>query len=441
MSVDNLQKDRTETGLLPVKKRWMDSASSLVSRFIGASGLTNLGDGIALVAWAWTASLITRDPLLIALVATLLRLPWAIVSLPAGVITDRVDRRNLILAMDVIRTVAFSGVAIVLWFAYPLEAAPEKGVSSIVVYLSILLAVAVVGTAEVFRDNAAQTMIPSLVSDDRLEAINGRLWSVELVGNSLLGPALGALLLAIALPLPFAVNAVAYGVAALLVLSISGKFRAIGHLHADWRQEMKEGIGYLRASPLLKTLAWLTGFWNLFFQMVMIALVLHVQENLGLGAQAYGFILAGAAVGGIIGGLVAENVVRVMGQARAAQWMLLSSVPIFAIISVAPGPVTLGLSLAVFEFCGLVWNTISVSTRQRTIPDHLLGRVNSTFRLLAFGMMPLGLMFSGMIVRMLDGPLPREAALAAPFWVAAVGVLIVTILGWRPLGRGLRRPS
>jgi hypothetical protein len=443
MSADNELNASTPAAHVPAGggHGWMGSAFSPVARFIGASGLTNLGDGIALVAWAWTASLITRDPLLIALVAVLLRLPWAIVSLPAGVITDRVDRRNLILGMDVLRAVAFLGVAIMLWFAYPFEAAPERGVSSIVAYFTLLLAAAIVGTAEVFRDNAAQTMIPGLVPDHRLEATNGRLWSVELVGNSLLGPALGAMLVAIALPLPFALNAVAYGVAALLVLSISGSFRANGHHRADWRQEMKEGIAFLRTSPLLKTLAWLTGFWNLFFQMVMIALVLHVQENLGLSAQAYGLILAAGAVGGIIGGLVAEHVVRAIGQARAAQWMLFSSVPTFAVIAVAPGQVSLGLTLAVFEFCGLVWNTISVSTRQRTIPDHLLGRVNSTFRLLAWGMMPIGLLLSGIIVRMLDGPLTRGAALTAPFWVAAAGVLIVSLFGWRPLGLGLRGRS
>lgn len=157
---------------------WMGNIFSPVARFIGASGLTNLGDGIALVAWAWTASLINRDPLLIALVAMLLRLPWAIVSLPAGVVTDRVNRRNLILGMDALRAVAFLGVAIALWFAYPFEAAPERGVSSIVAYLTLLLAATLVGTAEVFRDNAAQTIIPSLVPHHRLEATNGRLWSV-----------------------------------------------------------------------------------------------------------------------------------------------------------------------------------------------------------------------------------------------------------------------
>ena len=62
--------------------------------FVAASGLTNLADGIAVVAWAWMATLLTRDPFLIALMPVALRLPWFIFAIPAGIITDRVDRRK-----------------------------------------------------------------------------------------------------------------------------------------------------------------------------------------------------------------------------------------------------------------------------------------------------------------------------------------------------------
>lgn len=196
-------------------------------------------------------------------------------------------------------------------------------------------------------------------------------------------------------------------------------------------------MGMDRVAPLLRPLAWLTGFWNLFFQMVMIALILHVQENLGLSAGAYGLILAAAAIGGIAGGLSGERIVRWLGPGRAAQWMLIASVPTFVGIALAPGAWSLALVLAIFEFAGLVWNTVSVSTRQRMIPDRLLGRVNSVYRLLAWGMMPLGLLLSGLIVRGAEAFLTREMALTAPFWTAAIGVLVVSLIGWRPLGAGL----
>jgi len=406
-------------------------------RFIAASGLTNLADGIATVAWAWTASLLTRDPLLIALVAVALRLPWAIFAIPAGIVTDRADRRRLILGMDVLRSAGFGGAAVALWSALPLADAPQVGVSSMPAFAALILAALTVGAAEVFRDNAAQTMLPSLVPHERLEAANGRLWSVELTGNALVGPPLGAMLVAMALPLPFVVNGMSHGLAALIVAGIAGSFRPRHADRRNWRSELAEAMAFLRAAPILGLLAWLTGFWNLFFQMVMIGLILHVQENLGLSATGYGLVLAAGAVGGIAGGLLGERVVRRMGAGTAAQWMLFASIPAFAAMALAPSAWVLGLILAIFEFCGLVWNTVSVSTRQRMIPDRMLGRVNSLYRLLAWGMMPLGLLLSGIVLRAAEAVVARDSALTAPFWVAAAGISLVTAIGWRPLGTGL----
>lgn len=409
-----------------------------LTRFIAASGLTNLGDGIATIAWAWTATLLTRDPLLVALVPVALRLPWAVFALPAGVITDRTDRRRLILAMDLIRMLAFALAGLTLWLALPLPEAPASGTASPLAFTAMLLAALVVGAAEVFRDNAAQTMLPSIVPHERLEAANGRLWSVELTGNALVGPPLGALLVGLALPLPFLLNAGAYGLAALIVAGLAGAYRPERAAPRSFRAELAEGLAFLRGAPLLRVLAVLTGLWNLFFQMVSIAMVLHVQENLGLPSTAYGLILAAGAVGGILGGLAGERIVRRFGAARTAQGALVVSAPAFVAIALAPDAWSLGLTFALFEFAGLVWNTVSVATRQRMIPDGLLGRVNSAYRLLAWGMMPLGLLLSGLMVRLLDGPLSREAALTAPFWVASAGTLAIALWGWGPLGRGLK---
>jgi hypothetical protein len=407
-----------------------------LQRFITASGMTNLADGVAVVAWAWIASLLTRDALLVALVPVALRLPWFLFALPAGIVTDRADRRRLILWMDIARGAAFAVAALAVWFALPLSPAPAEGVSAPWLFALIGGAALAVGTAEVFRDNAAQTMLPSLVPHAALERANGRLWSVELVANALIGPVLGAFLIAAALPLPFALNAAAYGAAALMVLGIAGQFRPLQTGPRNWRGELAEGFRFLRAAPLLRTLAWTTGFWNLFHQMIMIALVLHAQENLGFGPQTYGLVLAGGAVGGVLGSLAGERIVRALGPARTTQWMLAASAPAFAAMAVAPGPWTLALVFAVFEFTGLTWNIVSVSTRQRMIPDALLGRVNSLYRLLAWGMTPVGLVLSGLVVRLGEGPLLRETALTLPFWVASGGALVLTIVAWRGLARG-----
>ncbi|MHA3913306.1 MFS transporter [Halovulum sp. GXIMD14793] len=403
--------------------------------FIAASGLTNLADGIATVAWAWLASYLTRDPFLIALIPVALRLPWFLFAIPAGVITDRVDRRRLILWMDMLRALGFVAVAVSVILAMPLAEAPAEGVSSVPLFALLLAAALVVGGAEVFRDNAAQTMMPALVPPEQLEQANGRLWSVELIGNALLGPAVGAFLIAAYLPLPFAANALAYGIAILLVLRISGNFRPEPG-ERNWRRELAEGWNFLKASPLLRTLALITGVWNLLFHMVLIGLILHAQENLSLGAQAYGLVLAGGAIGGVLGGWVGGNIVVRLGQARAAQWMLAASAPAFLGIALAPGPIALALVLAVFEFTGVVWNTVSVSYRQRAIPDRLLGRVNSLYRLLAWGMMPIGLLLSGVLVNLAENLWSRPVALTTPFYVATAAAALLVLVGWRPIGRG-----
>ncbi len=407
-----------------------------LQRFIAASGMTNLADGVAVVAWGWIASLLTRDPLMVALLPVALRLPWMVMALPAGVITDRVDRKRLILAMDGLRALAFAAAALAIWAALPLDPAPQVWVSSVPLYASLALAALVVGGAEVFRDNAAQTMLPAFVPHDQLERANGQLWSAELVTNALIGPALGAVLIGLYLPLAFGLNAAAYGLAMLLVAGVAGQFRPDPSGPRNWRLELREGLAFLRGQPLLRTLAWTTGFWNLLHQMIVIGVVLHAQENLGLSAEAYGLTLAGGAIGGIAGSLLGDRMARRWGQARTLQWMILASAPCLAAMALAPDAVALAGCFAAMEFSGMVWNIVSVSTRQRMIPDALMGRVNSLYRLLAWGMMPLGLMLSGVVVTLGEAFVPRDLALVLPFWAAGAGSAVLALVVWRAIGRG-----
>lgn len=407
------------------------------NRFVAASGLTNLADGIATVAWVWMASLLTRDPLLVAMMPVALRLPWFLFAIPAGIITDRVDRRKLILWMDVIRAIAFAIATVVIWQALPLAVPPQTGLAQPTVFYVLMGTALLVGGAEVFRDNAAQTMLPSLVSHDALERANGRLWSVKLIGNSLIGPALGAFLIAAFAPAPFALNSIAYAVALVCVMSLKGAFKPqLNEAKPDWKSELSEAYTFLKSSALLRSLALITGGWNLVFQMSAIALVLHVQENLNLGATAYGLLLAAGAFGGITAGFMAERIIKRFGPKRTAQVSLIVSAPSFLLMALAPNWLTLALTIAIFEFAGLTWHTVSVSYRQRKIPDALLGRVNSLYRLLAWGLMPIGLVLSGLIVRYAEPMIGRSQALNLPIFTASAGALILGILGWQALNRG-----
>ncbi len=410
-------------------------------RFVAAAGFTNLADGIATVAWAWLATLLTRDPLYVALVPVALRLPWFLFAIPAGLVTDRVNRKTLIIAMDVLRALAFVLAALAIWQAMPFNPPPYKGVSSKLLFGAILGAALLVGFAEVFRDNAAQTMLPSFVPHQKLEGANARMWTVESIMNNLLGPVAGAFFIGVFLPAPFAFNAMCFVLAALMVATIQGNFQPLKREMPNLKAEFKEAFDFLVANPLLRTLAWTTGFWNMFHQMTLVAMVLYAQETLGLSAAQYGWLLAAGAIGGILGGLIAEPVIKRLGAPLAAPLMLSMSIVEFSILALVPNVYAAAFALFLGGGTAIIWDTVSVSNRQRLIPDHMLGRVNSMYRLMAWGLMPVGLALSGLIIRVAEGPLLRETALALPFYVAAFGLVVLTALAWRGIRDGLRALS
>lgn len=406
-------------------------------RFLVASGLANLGDGIATLAWVWVASTLTRDPGLIALVPVALRLPWALFAIPAGLVADRVDRRRLVIAMDVVRALAFLAAAAALTLRRAAEPAPMEGVSSVPLFVALILCAMTVGSAEVFRDNAAQTLLPSIVPDQGLERANGRLWTTEALANQLIGPAFGAFLLGVALALPFAFNAAAYAVAAVLMARLTGQFHPGPPAETRWRAAFVTAWRYLMGQPLLVLLAVVTGLWNMTFEATLFALVLHAQENLGLSAQQYGFVLTGFALGGAVAGLVGDRIARRLGGGRTMPLALLISAVMLLLVPLAPNGWWVALAFVVAEMSGITWNIVSVSLRQRLIPDELRGRVNSLYRLLAWGMIPVGIALSGWIISVGEVWVGRATALTLPIWMAGGLMLVLTLAVGGRLRRGV----
>ncbi len=409
----------------------------MFQRFLAASGLANLGDGIATLAWVWVASTLTRDAGLIALVPLALRLPWAVFAIPAGLVADRVDRRRLVISMDVVRALAFLLAAGALGWRGEAGPAPIEGVSSVPLYAALCLCAMAVGIAEVFRDNAAQTLLPSIVPDAGLERANGRLWTVEALANQLIGPALGAFLLGVALALPFAVNAGAYAVAALLMARVTGQFRPSPAEGQRWTTALGEAWRYLWGQPVLLLLAVVTGVWNLSFEATLFALVLHAQENLQLSAQEYGFVLTAFALGGAVAGLTGDRIAARLGPGLTLRVTLLLSAALLLLVPLAPNGWLLAAVFVAFEMAGITWNIVSVSLRQRLVPDALRGRVNSLYRLLAWGMIPLGIGAAGWAINWAEPVIGRPDALVLPIWLAGGLMLVVGIGVQGALRRGL----
>lgn len=396
-----------------------------------ASAVANLGDGIGVVAWPWLASLLTRDPVAIALVAVFLRLPWFLFSLPAGVITDRLDRRKLVLGMDVFRFVALAVLALIVWQSLPITV--QEGFPTAPLYWVLLFSALAIGFAEVLRDNAAQTLLPAIVVPQRLEAANGQLWSIEVLMNSLIGPPLAGFIITIAVPFAFLFNCLGFGFSAILIIAIRGDFKPAPRQRLPWQTEFKQGFSFLWRNTLLRNLALCLGIMNATYHMMMTGLILFTQDILGMGATQFGLLLTADALGGILGGILSEKITRNLGAGLALRVVLIVLFAQIAVIAVVSDAKPIWLMMAAASFASMVWNSITVSLRQRHIPAQLLGRVNSVYRFFGWGMMPLGLIASGLSVKFAENYFPHETALRAPFVLGAGLMGIVILLIWRHL--------
>ena len=292
-----------------------------------ASVVSNFGDGVSLIAYPWLASAVTRNPVQIALVAVATRLPWLIFTLPAGVITDRVDRKRLVAWMDVARFVITFGVALAVLAAQGQLASPEEiaagtappPANSTLLLVAIYAAALLLGIAEVLRDNSAQTLMPAIVDKENLEKANGRLWGAEVVMNSFVGPPVAGFLLAIAFSLPFFVDAGTFAVAAALIFTIGGQFRpkrvaGTEDIPSSFWGELKEGFRWLWHHPLFRPMAIVLGIINAMSNLAFATEVLFAQEILDLGAAGFGLLMTAGAAGAVIGSFAASGISKRIGQ-------------------------------------------------------------------------------------------------------------------------------
>ncbi len=408
-----------------------------------ATAMSNIGDGMSSIAYPWLATAITRNPLLVALVAAAQRLPWLVFTLPAGVITDRVDRRKAMVLMDALRFAFTLLIALSVLSEQGSLPAPDQ-VRNIVgtrtgLYLLLLLATLLLGSAEVLRDNCGQTIMPSIVRPEHLERANGRLWSIESVANTFIGPPIGSLLLLVAFSVPFFIDATSFFVAAALVATIPGSFRAIHPERAEgapapsWKAELREGVKWLWANKLLRSMAIILGLMNLASNLSGALFVLFSQDVLHVTPLTFTFMGFGFAVGAIVGGYSAPWMSRTLGSGTCLALTLGSASVIGVLVGLSSWWPLTAVLFAVGTLLGSTWNVITVSLRQTIIPPHLLGRVNSVYRFFAWGMMPIGALMGGLVVLVAGRYVSHETSLRCVFFVDGAIHFVLFLVGRRVL--------
>lgn len=347
--------------------------------------MSNLADGMFQVALPLLALRITRSPAEIAGVLLAARLPWLLFALHAGALADRLDRRRTMVNVDVARGLLIAALAVIavgeserLWILY-------------------LVAFAL-GIGETLFDTASQSVLPMVVAGEELSRANGRLMAAEVTMNRFVGPPVGGFLVGVGMALAFVGSAAFYLCAALAMALMAGRFvsRPADAARSRLREDIIEGLRYLWRHRLLRTLAFMVGSMNLSIMATIAVLPVYAVSPgpMGLSAFTFGLLLTGGAVGSLLGAFLAPRLETRLGRAVTLRLAVLAA----ALTCAAPlltNPILVGVALAVAGVGEMCWDVITVSLRQRIVPDHLIGRVNAGYRLVGYGTMPIGAALGG----------------------------------------------
>jgi MFS family permease len=367
-----------------------------------ANAVSYTGDGALVSALPLFAVTVTKDPRLISLVSAAMFLPWLLLSLPAGAIVDRHDRVALMWRAQAVQF-AVMGAATVLIMTH------TAGIA-VLAAAGFLL-----GCAEVVFSNAEQSALPALVPASLLARANGNQQVVLTIGETFAGPPLGSALFAVRAALPFGLDAVSFaGSAALLAgLPRTAQSRALQPRGKQrMRAQIAEGVRWLAGHRLLRTVALLLGVSNFASQMGQATLVLLATQTLHVGTRGYGLLWTAAAVGSVLGGLVNPAITRRLGLLPSLTVAMAAFAVADAGVGLAPDFAVAAALMACNGFFVTMWNIVTVTLRQSIVPAELLGRVNSAYRMIGWGLMPLGALAGGFVA--------HAAGLRAAYVVAGV---------------------
>ena len=407
-------------------------------RFLAGIATANLADGFGAFAFPWVAAVATRSPSLVALVVVAQRLSWLLVSLPAGVLVDRMDRRRLLGVCDAFRAVAVGVVAIVVAVAQTDGQVPPSQ-TSVPLICGLIAGTLLLGLAEVVRDNTGQAVTPWLVPASGLEAANGQVWTTERVANTVAGPALAAIAVTIAVYSPFAVAALLFGCAAALSLSLPPE---VGRAHLTpsgtsdpkSRPTLKEagdGLRWIRGEPTVRAMAISLAGLNFAGALGAATFVLYAIEVMQIGPVLLALLGVGGAVGSVVGGWATQRDLGRMGRPRALRLSVFGLTVMAVGIAAWPEwPIVLLLTALEF-FCITIWSVITVSYRQQVITPARFGRVNSAYRFIGWGALPIGALVGGPAVTLLESLLDRDRALRGVWLLSASIYALVAIEGVR----------
>jgi predicted MFS family arabinose efflux permease len=356
-----------------------------------SAGASNLADGVLFAGLPVLATQVTDSPGLIAGVAVALMLPMAVSALPAGVVADRLDRRQVLVVGNVVRVVGLGAVlAAVL--------AGELGLAA------IYAVAAIAGGSEILVDTTAQTAVVELVERDDLARANAKLGGTQVVMNDAIGAPIGSFLAGMGAGAAFGVPVLLFALAAVVLrrspMTTPVRAARTDPLLTGLRLDVVEGMRHLTGQPVLRRLALANAVSNLGNTAFFAVFVVFVIGPLALPAATYGWFLAAVALGGLAGSIAANRIIGALGHATTIRIVAIGVVGIYGLASLTSSPAVMAGAVGMLGGASMIWNVTSRVLRQTLVPGALLGRVTATMALVALAAAPLGGIIGGLVAEL-----------------------------------------
>jgi MFS family permease len=330
-------------------------------------------------------------PFEMGLLNTIPTLPNLVIGLFAGWCVDRLRRRQLMILSDVAR-------ALLLVFI------PIISVFNLLTIWQLYAVLFLFGIGTTLFDVANASYLPSLVGRERLVDANSRLVASTSVAGAI-GPGLaGALLQLLTAPIAVLIDAVSLIISATLMHTIRAPEPEPiqGANKSSMRREIADGLRPLYRDPLLRSIVGSSMIY-LFFSSIMLAVyVLYATRDLALTPAMLGSVYGLGGVGAAIGAVFARRVAQQLGLgltlivANLIGGLVLLLIPLAGSLPTAAA-LLLAIAQGVSQAMGAVFFINQTSLRQAITPEHLLGRVNASYRFLTMGAIPLGSLLGGVL--------------------------------------------
>ena len=344
-----------------------------------SAALAGIGDGVIAVALPLLTASVTRDPLDVASVFAAQHVPWLLVALLRTRLGARIDRRTTVGLGDTVRAVALGYLGL------------QALVGEQTLFLLQLVAFAV-GIGEALTDDAEGTATADLPSGPKASAPSTRTAVTGMAALALIGLPIGGFLYEVLAAVPPLVDVLPFAFAALFALSLRRRIvPAVPASPEPSRPTLLPGTGpVILAAAVVSALS----------SAVLGVLVLFALDDLGLGAPAFGALLAGLAVAGGIGGLLAPEVGHLLGLRTTATLALLAAgggVAGASLVAdpVSPYPAVLALAVATGSaaIAVVILRALLHSRAGRTVPIAGLDPLHVA----VWGAIPLGALAGGAI--------------------------------------------